>query len=262
MFPKVFTIGDFFLPSYGLLVSLAFLAGLWLASRLARRAGLDAEAVVSLGVYCALGGIAGAKLLMFAYDADFYLSNPREIFSLTTLRAGGVFYGGLVAALAIAFLYMRRRKLPALATADVMAPAVALGHAIGRIGCFAAGCCWGVECHRAWAVTFTNPAAHEMFGTPLHVPLHPTQLYESLAEAVICVILYRRFLKPHVPGRIIGLYLALYSSARFLVEFLRYHDQPNPWGGPLTAAQWTALALAAAGAWLLARRAPQPAKKR
>jgi phosphatidylglycerol:prolipoprotein diacylglycerol transferase len=215
---------------------------------------LNPEAVLNLGIYCALAAVAGAKLLMLAYDFDYYLRNPREIFSLSTLQSGGVFQGGLALALLVAFLYMRRTKLPGLATADVFAPGIALGHAIGRLGCFAAGCCYGIECHRFWAVTFTNPVANQLFGTPLNVPLHPTQLYEAGAEAVIFLFLYRQFSRPHRAGTIIGLYLALYSVARFVIEFYRAPEGPSSFGGPLTAAQWLALATFLGGVWLLGRR--------
>jgi len=250
MHPKLISIGDFFIPTYGFLVMLGFVAGLWLASRLARRSELDADAVVNLAVYCALAGIVGAKLLLIAEDFSYYSRNPGELFSFSTLQAGGIFHGGLIAALVVAFVYLRSKRLPALKTADVFAPGVALGHAIGRLGCFSAGCCWGAECHRAWAVTFTNPDANRMFGTPLNTPLHPTQLYEAGAEALIALLLLRRFLRPHQPGTILGLYLLLYSSARFLVEFVRAHQTPNPFHGPLSAAQWVAAALAVLGFWL------------
>ena len=96
MHPKLITIGDFFLPTYGVLVALAFLAGLWVAARLAKRTGLNANDVTNLGVYCALAGLAGAKLLMFVFDWRYFANNPREIFSLSNLQAGGVFQGGLI----------------------------------------------------------------------------------------------------------------------------------------------------------------------
>ena len=94
---------------------------------------LNAESVLNLGIYCALITIAGAKLFMFILDAGYYFHNPREIFSMNALRAGGVFYGGFVPALVFAILYMRRHGLPWLATADAFAPGIALGHAIGRV---------------------------------------------------------------------------------------------------------------------------------
>ncbi len=255
MFPKLISAGEFFLPTYGVLVAAGFLVALWLAARLARQSGLNPELVTNLGVWVALAGLAGAKLAMFLVDFDYYRRRPGEIFSLATLQAGGVFYGGLAAALLTGFLYLRARSLPALRTVDAFAPGVALGHAIGRLGCFAAGCCWGVECSRPWAVTFTNPEAHRLVGVPLHVPLHPTQLYEAGAEAVIFLILYRRFQRPHHDGAVLGLYLILYPAARFLIDFFRHYEHPNPFGGPLAATQWVALALVSAGIWLVRRRA-------
>ncbi|MFY9724899.1 MAG: prolipoprotein diacylglyceryl transferase [Bryobacteraceae bacterium] len=246
MYPELFHIS--FLHTYGVLVALGFLAGLWLAGRLGVRAGLNVEHVTNLGLYCALAALAGAKLMMFVVDAPYYWQHPDRIFSLETLQAGGVFYGGLLGALAVAAWYLHKSRLPALPVADAFAPGIALGHAIGRLGCFSAGCCWGIECHLPWAITFTNPAANQLVGVPLGVPLHPTQLYESAAEFAICGILYWRFCRPHWRGDIISLYLMLYCVARFVVEFFRYHEQGNLWGTPLDASQWISLLLFAAGA--------------
>lgn len=257
MFPEAFRIGSFFQSTYGVLVTLGFLAGVWMAARLGRKAGLETDTVLNLGIYVALAALLGAKLSMIVLDLGYYGRNPREIFTLETLRAGGIFHGGLIFALIAAFLYMRRKGLPGLATADVFAPGIALGHAIGRVGCFAAGCCWGAESHLPWAVTFTNPVANRLFGTPLDTPLHPTQLYQALAEAIIFVILYRRFHRPHRPGAVIGLYLVLSCSARFVVEFVRAHDAANPFLGPLVTQQWIALALVGIGVWLLKKRLPE-----
>jgi len=256
MLPYVFTIFGFHLPTYGLLVAIAFLVALALTARLARAKGLDSELVLNLGIYCAMAGIAGAKLMMILVDFNEYANNPRLLFSLSTLQAAGIFYGGLLAALVMAFFYMRSKGLPMLATADVLAPGIALGHSIGRLGCFAAGCCWGAHTDLPWAVTFTKPEAHELVGVPLGVALHPTQLYEALAEALIFLFLYWRIRKPHQPGAIIGLYLVLYSTVRFFDDFLRDPQQPNPFGGPFNNAQWISLGLIAivVGFWLKSRR--------
>ncbi|MGA2434741.1 MAG: prolipoprotein diacylglyceryl transferase [Bryobacteraceae bacterium] len=251
MYPELFRIGNFFLPTYGVLVALGFLAALWVVSRLGRRSGLDPDTLTNLGIYVAIAGLAGAKALMILLDLPTYIAHPGELFSLDTLQAAGIFYGGFLAALATAILYMRRHKLPVLATMDVFAPAVALGHAIGRVGCFAAGCCWGGRCDLPWAVTFTSLRTRT--GVPLGIPLHPAQLYEAFAEAIIFTVLYRRFLKTHRPGAIIGLYLVLYPAARFFVEFVRAHDDANPYFGPFVLEQWIALALIAAGVSILAR---------
>ncbi len=253
MYPEIFHIS--FLHTYGLLVAIAFLVGLWMVGRLATRAGLNADAVTNLGVYCALAAIVGAKVMLLIVE-------PGDFFSWATLQAGGVFYGGLIAALGVAWWYMRKTKLPPLKTADVFAPAIALGHGIGRLGCFSAGCCWGVECHLPWAVTFHNPVAHDLVGVPLNTPLHPTQLYESAAEFLIFGILLWRIRRPHQTGAVISLYLLLYSTARFIVEFFRFHEQGNLWGTPLDTSQWISIGLFALGALYFVRArvaAPRPA---
>lgn len=249
MFPRLFHLGSFSQSTYGVLVALAFLVALYVIARLARRASLNSDAVVNLGILCGISAIVGAKIMMFLVDIPYYARNPGEIFSLASLQAGGVFYGGLIAALIAAVVYIRRHRLPALLTADVFAPGIALGHGIGRLGCFAAGCCWGRPTKLPWGVTFTNPLSHDLVGVPLGIRLHPTQLYESAAEFLIFGILYWRIRRQHAPGAIIGLYLILYSTARFLVEFVRDHPgEPNPFGGPLNTSQWISLALAALGA--------------
>lgn len=252
MFPQLLHIGSFSLPTYGVLVALAFLAALSMASHFAKRRGINSDKVVNLGVYCALAGMLGAKLLMIALDPDLR-THLSEIFSMATLQSAGIFFGGLILALVFAFVYMRKQGLPVLSTSDIFAPGLAIGHGIGRLGCFAAGCCWGKPTHLPWAVTFTNPNATT--GVPLDIPLHPTQLYEAFAEGIICLILVRQLRRPHRDGQIIGLYAILYGCVRFAVEFVRAHDASNPFGGPFTLEQWIALALAAGGVFLMVRHA-------
>jgi len=259
MLPYLFTIFGFHFPTYGLLVAIAFLVALALTAILARQKGLDSEKVLNLGIYCAMAGIGGAKLMMIVVDFNEYAHDPSLLFSLSTLQAAGIFYGGLVAALVVAYFYMRNKGLPLFTTADVLAPGIALGHSIGRLGCFAAGCCWGAHTDVPWAVTFSKPEAHELVGVPLGIPLHPTQLYEAIAEAIIFLYLYWRIGKPHRQGAIIGLYLVLYSTVRFFDDFLREPQQANPFGGPFNNAQWISLGLIATVAffWLKARRQPR-----
>jgi len=251
MLPRLFTIGGFSLPTYGLMVAIGFLAGIWLTTRLARRVGLAADSVLNLGVFCALAGIVGAKLLMILMGPE-YRARPSEIFTLATLQSAGIFYGGLIAALVAAVYYMRRHKLPLLLTADQFAPGLALGHGIGRLGCFAAGCCWGRPTNVSWAVVFSDPNAVTATDR-LNVPLHPTQLYEAGAEWIICGILLFAIMRRHRDGQIIGLYLLLYGVARFIIEFYREHDSSNPLGLGISLEQWLALALALVGAGLIVR---------
>jgi phosphatidylglycerol---prolipoprotein diacylglyceryl transferase len=246
MFPKLISVGTFYIPSYGVLVALAFLAGLSITLRLSKRIGLPAEKVTNLVVYCAIAGIAGAKLFMFLFDLGDYIRDPGQIFTMQTLQAAGVFHGGFIAALIVAVLYMRKQQLPVWQTMDAFAPGVAIGQAIGRLGCFAAGCCWGRECDLPWGVRFRSDFAAPV---PLDKTLHPVQLYESAADLLIFGLLYWYFGRSPRRGNVIGLYLILYSAARFVIEFFRVHEQSLR--GPFSLTQWIALALLGLGAVFL-----------
>lgn len=252
MFPKLIETGSFYLPTYGVLVALAFLLAIWVTTKLAAREGLPQEQITNLAVYCALAGMAGAKLFMFLFDWDIYARDPGQIFSFSTLQAAGVYQGGLLLAIVVAFLYMSKKGLPPLQTADLFSPGLALGHFVGRLGCFAAGCCWGQKCERPWAVTFKNPEAYELTGVPLGVPLHPAQLYEAFANLVLFGVLFWFVRRPHRSGSVIGLYLVLYSVIRFIVEFFRHHEQALP-GGVLSITQWISVFTLLLGLWLFFR---------
>jgi phosphatidylglycerol---prolipoprotein diacylglyceryl transferase len=218
--PRLFSIGPFTVYSYGALLAVALVLGLLVAAARARRAGLDAARVLDLGVLVIVAGMVGAKLLLLVVDFRSVLANPSG--ALSALRVGGVFYGGLLAAIAAAVWYMRRHHLPLWATCDAFAPGIAVGHVVGRLGCFAAGCCYGRPTGLPWGVTFHDHFAASYVGTPVGVPLHPTQLYESAAEAIILLVLLateRR--EPRFAGRTFWLYLALYAVSRFVIEFFR-----------------------------------------
>lgn len=255
MLPKLFEHGTFFLPTYGVLVAIAFLVAIWMTGRFARQSKLNVDSVTNLAIYCAIAGMVGAKLFMFLFEWRMYAATPSEIFTLSTLQAAGVYQGGLILALITAIWYMRHKGLPALLTADAFAPGIAIGHAIGRLGCFAAGCCWGKETNLPWAVTFTRPEAYQLTGVPLSVPLHPTQLYESFSELLIFAFLWWYFQRSHHEGTVIGWYLILYSFARFAVEFVRNHEQALIAGLSLT--QWISFVTLAAGIWLVVRPGAQ-----
>lgn len=260
MLPKLIDLGGFFLPTYGVMVALAFLAGLWSTNKLALRAGLPSQKIQDLVIYCAITGLAGAKLMMFLFDWEYYAKNPAEMFSLSTLRAAGVYQGGFVLALVFAYFYMRKNGLPVLKTMDCFAPGIALGHAIGRIGCYAAGCCYGMLCNRPWAVRFTNPEVKEFSNVPLGVPLHPTQIYETIGDLLIFGLLFKLHDPAKRPGGLFSLYLILYSLLRFGVEFFRHHDQPPLFDSlPLVHTQWISIATLLLGAWLLLSKPPKEA---
>ena len=149
-----------------------------------------------------------------------------------------MFYGGLIGALVAAVVLLRRYRLPFFEVADVLAPSVALGHFFGRLGCFSAGCCYGRSCSPAWGVVFSHPLAAEISGTPLGVPLVPTQLYEAafnLANYAFLAWLFRRRLRP---GSVLAAYLIGYGVARFVIEFFRGDaDRGFVLGGALSTSQ-------------------------
>jgi phosphatidylglycerol:prolipoprotein diacylglycerol transferase len=219
--PILIRIGSFHLPTYGLLLVLAILAAILVATRLGRRVGLDSGQVLDLCTWTILVALVGAKVLMILTDWSYYRANPGEIFSAATFMAGGVFYGGFLAALFFVVWYARVHKLGFWELADVLAPAVALGQTIGRLGCFSAGCDYGTPTTAPWGVVFNSSFAHEVAGVPLGIRLHPTQLYESLATLVIFGFLLWRFPKRRRDGEVALAYIGLYAVARFFLEFLR-----------------------------------------
>jgi phosphatidylglycerol---prolipoprotein diacylglyceryl transferase len=261
VFPRLFHLGNFSLPTYGLLVATGVIVGLAIAARLSQRQGQDPEHAWNLGVLIVLAGIVGAKLLMIINDFSYYSSHPGEIFTIATVQAGGVFYGGVLAALGTAIWYMRRHHMPVLRTCDAFAPGLALGHSIGRLGCFAAGCCYGKPTSHWWGVTFHNPLANSIVGTPLNVPLEPTQIFESIIELANFLILYWMFRHRKFEGQVIGAYLFLYGVARYFIEFIRGDPgRGSVFGGAMTGTQLIAIGMVIAGGVLWLRRsAPGPA---
>jgi phosphatidylglycerol---prolipoprotein diacylglyceryl transferase len=220
MYPRLLELGPITVYTYGVLLAAAYLLGLKLAMTRAKARGLDANRVLDLGIYIIISALIGAKLLLFVTDFRTFSANPREL--LTLARSGGVFYGGLILAVVVALWYIRRIGLPLWTTCDVFAPGIALGHVVGRFGCFFAGCCYGKPTRLPWGITFTDPFAAANVGTPLGVPLHPTQLYEAGAELIILFVLLwtERKGRPFA-GRTFWLYMLLYAVSRFVIEFFR-----------------------------------------
>ena len=221
MHPILFHIGGINIYSYGVLVASGVLAGLWWARRQAPRAGLDPDKVWNMGIYTVLVALLLAKVWLILSDWDYYVANPRDIFSLNTFQSGGTFYGGIVGAILMIVLYSYFQKMPLLPVMDTIVAGLPLGHGIGRLGCFAAGCCYGKPTTVAWGVVFTNPAAAQLAGTPLGVHLHPTQLYEAAAEFLNFLILVWIGKRQRFTGQIIATYFLLYGVERGTIEFFR-----------------------------------------
>lgn len=252
MFPRLFTIpafdlagrslGPFTLHSYGLLLAVAFISGLWIASRQAKREGLDQNRVADLAIYVLLSGLLGAKLMLLIVEWRGFTWSVTEL--MTLLQSGGVFYGGLLLALPVAFWYARHYGLDVWKTADALAPGVILGQAIGRLGCLSAGCCHGSPTDLPWGVTYTDEYASRTVGVPLGQTMHPVQLYESVLAFVILWWLLRTAKHKKFDGQIVLSYLGLYAVARFGLETVRGDVARGfAFGGLLSTSQLVALGM-------------------
>jgi phosphatidylglycerol---prolipoprotein diacylglyceryl transferase len=270
MHPKLFELpwdvpylGPIVVYTYGVLLAAAYLLGLQLARVRARARGLDANRVLDLGIYIIIAALIGAKLLLLVTDLRSFSSNPREL--LTLARSGGVFYGGLILAVVVAVIYIRRIGLPLWTTCDVFAPGIAIGHVVGRFGCLFAGCCYGKPTTMPWGITFTDPFAAANVGTPLNQPLHPTQLYEAGAELLILIVLLatERKGRPY-PGRTFWLYMLLYAVSRFIIEFFRGDERGAV--GMFSTSQFISILLAplavAMLVYLARQTTPEPKRAR
>ena len=224
MHPILVKLGPLTVHTYGFLMALGVGLGLWFLYAQAKRRGLDAVLLMDAAFYTIIVSLIGAKLVLLVKDFSYYTSNWRELFSLA--RSGGVFQGGLAFGVIFALWYFRRKKIPTWPVADLIAPALALGHGFGRIGCFSAGCCFGRECSAAWAATFHNEYAHDLTGVPLGIPLHPVQLYESALNFLNFFILFLALRRKRFDGQVFGLYVMNYSIIRFFTEYFRGdHDE-------------------------------------
>jgi phosphatidylglycerol:prolipoprotein diacylglycerol transferase len=268
------------LHTYGLLIAAAFLVGIWLAQREARRRGQDPERIADLAFWILVAALVGSRVYFILVNWGDYVGPGRFLVEtpvgriprlLAVWEGGLVFYGGFIGAVIAAVWYMRRHGMPFLAHADSMIPSVAFGHFLGRLGCFAAGCCWGAVAHDdlPWAARFPpGSLAHQTFsgrsdpwqflapGGEATLPLHPTQLYESFGELglfLVLVLLVRPRKRFH--GQVLASWLLMYAVLRTVVEVFRGDVERGVFAG-LGAGQWTSFFIFAAGllVWVLGRR--------
>lgn len=233
-------IGPFTLHSYGVLVALGFLAALAVIGRGAKREGLPTEPVFDLAFVAVLAAIVGSRLLYVIFNLAEYRADPLRI--LRVWEGGLVFHGGLLLAVPVCLVLVRRLGLPAWETADVFAPSIAIGQAIGRVGCFAAGCCYGAPGDSPLCVTYTNPDSL----APLHTPLFPSQLFAAVSGAAVFVLLLAYRPRRRAAGQVFWLYFVLASVVRFAEDFFRGPEAKTallPW---LSVTQAIAVVLAAA----------------
>ena len=236
MYPTFFHIGNFEVTSFGVMVAVGALVGLWVFGRELARSGLPASAsdAAMAGVF---GGLVGAKLL---WVAEHLGEEPFR--NLLFSRGGMSWFGGLVGGVGTALIVMRRQRLPIVATLAAATPALAIGHAIGRIGCFLVGDDYGKPSDLPWAVAFPRGLP------PTDVPVHPTQLYEMFALFIVAWLLVR-WRRHGVPDRVVlGRYLILAGTIRFAIEFIRVNVRIL---GPFTLAHLVSLALVLCGSLIL-----------
>jgi len=229
MHPVLVKLGPLTVHTYGFMMAVGVGMALWFVYVQAKKTGLDAPAILDAAFYTIIVSLIGAKLVLFIGNFSYFSHSPTELFTLA--RTGGVFQGGLVFGTLFALWYFRKHKIPTWKAADIIGPALALGHGFGRIGCFFAGCCFGRECSEPWGVTFTSEYAHNLTGIPIktvyvHPVLHPVQLYESSLNFLNFFILFLILKKKKFDGQVFPFYIINYSVIRYIVEFYR-GDHPD-----------------------------------
>lgn len=248
-----FQFGSLTVTWYGLLVALGFYLGGWTAARRAPRAGIHADRIWELLPWIILGAVAGARALYVAsyWRRDFADQPWWEVFAVW--RGGLVFYGGLIGAALATMVWARVKAVPLWTLADLLAPSLALGHAIGRLGCLMNGCCFGRRCELPWAIRFPN--GHETFGHPVH----PTQLYEAGLNFALFGLLVWLFPRRRFEGQVFAVYLLAYAVCRAAVEFFR-GDYPAYVLGVITPAHQVSGLILLAGivVYVVRRRTRRP----
>lgn len=215
MHPILFHFSGFTLYTYGFFLALGFITAVWFSKRNARFYELKPDDISDLFFVILVCGILGARLLYVLINFAYFQYNLLEIF--TIWKGGLVFFGGFIGGITGSIVMLKIKKLPVFKSADTIAPGVALGHAIGRLGCFFAGCCYGRECTLPFAVTFTHPKSL----APLDVYLHPTQIYMVVAN--LCLFFILVWIQKHkrFNGMVFVSYIIIYSVFRFVIEFFR-----------------------------------------
>ncbi len=240
------------------MIALAFLAGLWTATLRARRERIPGEKIADVTLWLMIGAILGARFVyVTTYWREEFANQPfTEVFMIQ--HGGLVYYGGFLGATLTGAIYLLWKKMPFWKTADVLAPSIALGSVFGRAGCLLNGCCYGRPTHVPWAITFTNPLANELSGTPLGVPLHPTEIYDALLNFGLYVLLAWLFRRKKFDGQIFATYLICYAVTRSITEAFRGDYTTLHYHFGLTPAQWLSVPMFVAGlllAAVLSRRA-------
>jgi len=217
--PILFQLGTFPIRSYGLLIAAAFMVGIWIARRRAAKSGYDPDIIIDLSVIVILVSIIGARLAYVFVRWNYYQHDIPGIFQIW--EGGLALYGGMVAGALVGLWFFRRRGVDMWACADLVAPSLAMGVTIGRIGCFLNGCCYGKVCEQSWGVVFNENSVAGMHYPGAH--LHPTQLYESFLGLVVFFVLLAADRRKPFEGFLLWLFVILLSVSRFLIDPVRQY---------------------------------------
>jgi phosphatidylglycerol:prolipoprotein diacylglycerol transferase len=261
MHPVLFRFGWFSGHSFGFMLAVSFLLGIYISGYRAKRFGVAPEHILDLSVYVIISGVVGSRLLYVAFHIDEY-RNFVDVFALW--QGGATLYGGFLLAILAGYIFSRKRNVGFLLLGDIISPALALGIALTRVGCFLSGCCFGKQTTHAWGVTFPpdSPAgAYERglaaVGSAGAVALHPSQLYDSLLGLVTFVLLIALQKRLAKRGAAFGLMLFCYGVSRFVVDFTRYYETNMMLTGSINLNQVISAGLVIAGVYLLFRRAQE-----
>ncbi len=259
MYPVLFRIGSFPVFSYGVLSLIAALAAWVLLPRYVRRFGLDLERARTAFVVIVGTGLVGSRLFHLLLSIPEIQANPR--YAMGILRSGGVWYGGVLAGLAVGVWLARRWRVSFWTGLDTAAVPVTVAGGIGRIGCFLSGCCYGSPTSLPWAVRYTDPIAHRLHADLPNVAVHPVQLYELASVMALALLLDRFGARPRTPGQVGLVWIVGYGVLRSFLELFRGDAERGVIAGVLSTSQIIGLtsAMVAAALWLA--RASRPAKR-
>ncbi|MDR1417560.1 MAG: prolipoprotein diacylglyceryl transferase [Endomicrobium sp.] len=251
MYPVLFSFGGLKIFSYGLFVAVAFITSMhYLSYSLSKLKSkiFTQDELYTFFVYLVFFGIVGARVFYVLTNLKDYITNPLDIFKVW--QGGLVYYGGFITIVTFSIIYCKVKNIQILLLGDFFSPALALGHAIGRIGCFFSGCCYGRETNMPWSVVFKDKQSLAVLGQHLH----PTQIYESLGNLFIFLILLFYMKKVRETGTVFAVYLILYAILRFVVEYFRGDDRGMYYFG-FSISQNISIILFVVGVFIYARKA-------
>ena len=225
MYPVLFEFGEFQLRSYGTIVALSFLIGLWLSMKEAERKGLDPKLIQEFAVYGFIGGIIGARLYFVLFsEPSYFFQHPWEIFAVWSGGIGVI--GALIGGFIVALWFCHKRNLSLLKFGDTLAPGIALAQSFGQLACLLNGDSYGRPTDLPWAITYTDSRSF----APLNIPLHPIEIYEMAAYFLVFLLVWNIRQHDRLNGLAFFTYLAGYGTARFLVDFFRGDPAMFAWG--------------------------------